>query len=216
MGRLSRFLSAALFLAMVSQPLLAQTAREQLERFSDGLESLHAGFSQLVVSPDGQLQDESHGEVWLARPDRFRWEYGGDFPEVVVADGERIWIYDEMLEQVTVRSQAETGDGSPLSLLTEPGRLDDQFEVREAGSTGEAQLLELRSRSMEADFERILLGMAEDAPALMIMEDAFGLRTEIRFSEVQRNPALEDGLFEFTPPEGADVIGALPGQPEQL
>ena len=161
------------------------------------------------------MQDSSEGEVWLKRPDRFRWEYGGDFPELVVADGSRIWIYDEMLEQVTVKDQAEASSGSPLSLLVDPGRLEQTFEVREAGSTGEAWLLELRAKSMEAEFERFILGLAGDAPVLMIMEDAFGLRTEIRFSGVERNPDLENRLFEFVPPEGADVIGALPGMDEQ-
>ena len=41
------------------------------------------------------------------------------------------------------------------------------------------------------------------------MEDAFGLRTEIRFEDVERNPALDGGLFRFEPPPGVDVIGAL-------
>lgn len=213
MARAARTLTMAALL-LASLPLQAQTAREQLERFSKGLDTLHAAFSQTVVTTDGQLQDRSEGEVWLSRPDRFRWEYGGDFPELVVADGGRIWIYDEMLEQVTVKDQAEASLDSPLALLTDPGRLDEQFEVREVGYSEEAALLELRARSMETEFERFLLGMADDRIVLMVMEDAFGLRTEIRFSEVQRNPQLEDGLFEFIPPEGVDVIGALSGARE--
>lgn len=210
----------ALFLALAITAALpaiaaAEMARPQLERFSDGLETLHARFTQVVVTNDGELQDQSEGEVWLSRPDQFRWEYGGDFPEVVVADGTRIWIYDEMLEQVTVKDQGQAGIDSPLSLLTEPGKLDEQFEVREVGATAESQLLELRARSAEIQFERVLLGLADDIPVLMVIEDAFGLRTEIRFSDVERNPALDADLFEFTPPEGADVIGALPGFDEQ-
>lgn len=201
-------------LLLLSLQLQAQTARDQLERFAEGLETLHAAFSQLVVSTDGQLQDRSDGEVWLSRPDRFRWEYGGDFPELVVADGSRIWIYDETLEQVTVKDQAAASMDSPLALLTDPDRLDEQFEVREVGETEEAALLELRARSMETEFERFLLGMADDRIVLMVMEDAFGLRTEIRFSQLRRNPELDAGLFEFTPPDGADVIGALSGAPE--
>jgi outer membrane lipoprotein carrier protein len=201
-------------LMQLSAPLPAQTARAQLERFSDGLETLHAAFSQVVVSTDGQLQDSSEGEVWLSRPDLFRWEYGGDFPELVVADGNRIWIYDEMLEQVTVKDQAAASLDSPLALLTDPHRLDEQFEVREVGATDEAALLELRAQSMETDFERFLLGLSEDRIVLMVMEDAFGLRTEIRFTDLERNPELDPSLFRFKPPEGSDVIGALPGLDE--
>ena len=144
MKRLTGFVLAVLVLAVDSPPAHAQTAREQLGRFSDGLETLHADFTQVVVSSDGQVQDRSGGEVWLERPDRFRWSYGGDFPELVVADGERIWIYDEMLEQVTVKDQAEAAIDSPLSRLTDPDGLEQHFGVREVGATDEAELLELR------------------------------------------------------------------------
>jgi outer membrane lipoprotein carrier protein len=183
------------------------SAREQLNRFTTGLETLQARFEQKVISGDGAVEDSSGGEVWLSRPQRFRWEYGGDFPEVVVADGERVWIHDVTLEQVTVEDQSSAAADSPLTLLTDPAQLDAQFEVREAGEAGDLQLLELRSRSMESDFERLLLGLRDGRLELMIMEDAFGLRTELRFMDVQRNPVLDDVLFTFIPPSGADVIG---------
>ena len=89
--------------------------------------------------------------------------------------------------------------------------LDNQFEVREAGNTDEYDLLELRSRSRDAEFERILLGLSGDVLVLMILEDAFGLRTEIRFDSVETNLTLDASLFEFTPPPGVDVIGAPSG-----
>jgi outer membrane lipoprotein carrier protein len=183
------------------------SARGQLDRFSAGLETLHARFEQKVTSSDGAVEDSSNGQVWLSRPQRFRWEYGGEFPEVVVADGERVWIYDVTLEQVTVEDQASAATDSPLTLLTDPAQLDAHFEVREVGDIEDLQLLELRARSQESDFERILLGLRNDVLGLMIMEDAFGLRTELRFQDVQRNLELAAALFVFEPPDGVDVIG---------
>ena len=209
-----RKIALLLVILLLAPPAWAETARAQLERFAAGLESLQASFSQVVVSTDNAVQDRSEGQVWLLQPDRFRWAYGGDFPELVVGDGERIWIYDEMLEQVTVKLQDDASMNSPLKLLTDPGRLDEHFEVREAGSTGDAQLLELRALSADTEFERFLLGFSNDEPVLIVMEDAFGLRTEIRFSSLLRDPQLDSDLFEFTPPEGVDVIGALPGDSE--
>jgi len=183
------------------------SAREQLNLFTRGLDTLHARFQQKVISSDGAVEDSSGGEVWMSRPQRFRWEYGGDFPEVVVADGERVWIYDVALEQVTVKDQSAATADSPLNLLTEPSRLDEQFEVREAGDASGLQLLELRSRDRESGFERILLGLRNDVLALMIMEDAFGLRTELRFDEIRRNPDLDEALFRFELPPGVDLLG---------
>ena len=187
----------------------AGPARAQLEQFAHELESLYAHFDQQVLKPDGLVEDKSSGEVWLLRPNRFRWQYGGEFPELVVADGQKVWLYDEMLEQVTIKEQSFMTSDSPLMLLTDVSRIEEQFEVRELGGDSGLQLLELRSRNPESEFERILLGLDKGELLLMAMEDAFGLRTEIRFREIQRNPTLDEKLFQFTPPEGVDVIGNL-------
>lgn len=188
---------------------LAQPARAQLDRFSDGLVTLYAEFQQEISGSGGAARESSSGEVWLSRPRLFRWAYGGEFPELVVADGKNIWVFDEVLEQVTVKNQASEVVDSPLTLLTEPGRLDEQFEVREAGESDEWQLLELRPRNSEAEFDRILLGLRDDSLQMMVIEDTFGLRTDIRFLRIQRNPELDPGLFRFEPPESADVIGEI-------
>ena len=202
---------ALLVISLLAAPpsTMAQAgpARTQLERFAHELESLYAHFDQQVLKPDGLVEDKSSGEVWLLRPNRFRWQYGGEFPELVVADGKKVWLYDEMLEQVTIKEQSFMTSDSPLMLLTDVSRIDEQFEVRELGSDSGLHLLELRSNNPESEFERILLGLDNSQLLLMAMEDAFGLRTEIRFREIQRNPVLEDKLFQFTPPEGVDVIG---------
>jgi len=182
-------------------------ARAQLERFTDGLESLYARFDQQVINPDGLIEEQSSGQLWIANPSRFRWEYGGDFPELVVADGEKVWLYDEMLEQVTIRQQSSLTADSPLSLLTDLSKMDIQFDVRELGDDSGMDLLELRAHNPESQFERVLLGLVDDQVLLMTMEDVFGLRTEIRFKDIKRNPQLKEELFHFTPPEGVDVIG---------
>jgi len=202
-------LVAALFVIACSNLMAQQPAREQLERFAHDLKTYSAKFEQRVLGTDGRLEDQSAGTVWLSQPHFIRWEYGGDFPELVVADGQHIWIYDEALEQVTVKPQSDYVADSPLSLLTDISRLDEQFEVREAGDMDGMALLELRSINEEAEFERVLLGLQQDDLKLMTMEDAFGLRTEIRFSEPQRNPELSLKLFTFKPPEGVDIIGDL-------
>lgn len=207
------------FAALLGTLLLMATidaaagARQQLDAFSTDLQTLQADFRQTVTSSDGRVQDSSEGQVWLSRPNRFRWSYGGDFPELVVADGTTIWIYDEALEQVTVRDQSQAAVDSPLVLLTNPDLLDEKFEIREVGETEQLQLLELVARDIEMEFERLLLGLEDDSLKLLIMEDAFGLRTEILFSNLQRNVPVDSVLFKFEPPEGTDVVGDLPVEP---
>lgn len=201
----------ALLLGGISADADAQggPGRAQLEKFSEGLETLHARFEQRVISSDGMVEDTSSGEVWLQRPALFRWDYGGEYPERVVADGKNIWIHDEVLEQVTVKNQSDTAVDSPLMLLTDLSQLDAQFAVNELGNDDDLKLIELRPRAAESEFERILLGMGDDVLKIMIMEDAFGLRTELRFHQVERNLELDPALFSFSPPDSADVIGDI-------
>lgn len=187
-------------------------ARSELERFAQGLEYFQAGFTQTVKSQDGRIQDQTQGRIWLQAPNRLRWVYTGEFPETIVADGNNIWIYDETLDQVTVKPQSSQASDSPLMILADVSQLDQQFLVAELGVFEEMLLLELKSRDGESEFERIILGLDSSGIRMMVMEDAFGQRTEIRFEDVLRNSPLDQELFKFTPPEDADVVGvaALP------
>jgi len=190
----------------------AGPARSLLERFANELDRFQAEFTQTVKSQDGSIQDQTVGQVWLQKPDKLRWVYSGEFPEVIVADGKNIWIYDESLEQVTVKPQTDQANDSPLMILADVSQLDSQFQITELGDFEGLSLLELKSLNSESEFERILLGLAADGIRMMAMEDAFGQRTEIHFENVLVNLPADASLFQFRPPKDADVVGvaALP------
>jgi outer membrane lipoprotein carrier protein len=188
-------------------------ARSELERFVDGLSNFQAGFTQTVRSQDGRIQDQTSGDVWLQPPDKLRWVYKGDFPETIVADGRNIWIHDETLQQVTVKPQSDQAADSPLMILADISRLDQQFAVTELGDFEGVPLLELKSLDAESEFERILLGFDASGIRMMVMEDAFGQRTEIQFENVLKNEAVDQQTFSFTLPDNADVVG-VPVQPD--
>lgn len=190
----------------------AGSARAELERFTKDLDYFQADFTQKVKSQDGRIQDQTHGQLWLQTPDKLRWIYAGEFAEIIVADGKNIWIHDVSLEQVTVKPQSKQASDSPLMILADMSQIDEQFNVTELGALDEMLLLELKSRDAESEFERIILGLDANGIGMMVMEDAFGQRTEIQFQNTLRNSAAESELFTFTPPIDADVVGvaALP------
>ncbi len=197
-------------LAAVAQGAEPASGRAALESFTNGLERFGADFEQVIISADGAVMEEGAGEVWMQSPDRFRWSYLGEFPELIVADGERIWMYDESLEQVTVREQSDLGGDSPLLVIMDLSLLDERFTVTELGTVTGLRLIELIARDPEAQFERLVLGFQDDTLQRLVLEDAFGLRTELRFTELRRNPDIPDGHFDFEPPEGVDLIGDVP------
>lgn len=183
-------------------------AREQMATFTKGLKGLDARFEQRVYDPNGRQSDLSSGSVKLSAPRLFRWEYLKPAPQLIVADGDHIWIHDPDLEQVTVRNQSFEEQGSPLAVLIDPTELDRQYKVSEGGkANGLKWLVLLPKKADEAPFQKARLGFGATGLVRMELHDALGQRTVIGFSPWQRNPRFAAGTFKFIPPAGTDVVG---------
>jgi outer membrane lipoprotein carrier protein len=198
---------AGLFLMTLSLQCAAG-ARDRLDEFTRGLQGLDGKFSQEVFDPNGRRTDQASGTVELSAPRQFRWQYAPPTSQLIVADGQRVWIYDPDLEQVTVRGQGGPGQASPLEILVDPKALDRQFSVVDAGRSGGLEWLELKPRQPDdAPFLQARLGFGPEGLARMELQDALGQRTELAFSDWKRNPVFSPGLFRFSPPDGVDVVG---------
>ena len=207
---INRILPVLVLLVCVTNIQAQPGGLEQLLQFTSELTSLQANFDQEIVDVDGRLVEISSGRLVLVKPDLFRWDYIGEYPQQIVADGERVWIYDIELEQVSIKTQSTAAANSPLSVLTHPETLSEQFKITELGSSEGAALLELVPLDEQAEFDRIILGMADNHLQTMILEDAFGQRTRIDYRDLEINTEVPSGSFELSIPEGVDVIGDLP------
>ena len=180
-----------------------------LERFQSYLRTTQAGradFEQKVYDKTGKLVQESRGSFSFLRPGRFRWTYVKP-PQVIVGDGERVWIHDADLNQVTVRRVSRVLGSTPAALLAGSSDIDKAFELSELGEKDGLEWLEAKPREKEAGFERMRLGMSTAGVAAMELVDHFGQTTVLRCTNVVRNPQIDAGTFRFTPPKGVDVLG---------
>lgn len=180
-----------------------------LERFQSYLrttQSARADFQQKVFDKTGKLVQESKGSFSFLRPGRFRWTYVKP-PQLIVGDGERVWIHDTDLNQVTVRRASRVIGATPAALLAGASDINKAFELVEAGAKDGLEWLEARPREKESGFERIRLGMSASGVDAMELVDHFGQTTVLRFSNLERNPQFDAGTFRFTPPKGVDVLG---------
>lgn len=199
-------LAAALFTAG-TLPAFAG-ARDDLNAFTRGLKGLDGRFSQQVFDAKGKLKEQSSGTLSLSAPRLFRWEYAKPYPQLIVADGKHVWIYEPDLQQATKRPQGAEEQNSPLTALVDPSRLDAQFVVREAGEANGLNWLSLAPKAgTEAGFRSARLGFSKAGLAKMQVVDQLGQRTEITFGGWKRNPGFAPGTFRFKPAKGVDVIG---------
>ena len=193
----------------------AGPARDRLESFAKGLDSLRGSFVQEVHDADNRVTDTQSGTIALKAPRQFRFEYAKPFPQLIVADGDDVWIFDQDLNQVTVRSQSQEEAHSPLTVLVDISGLDRDFKVNESGEKDGMAWLTLTPKAKDASFKQVELGFSADGPARMVVADQIGQRNEWRFAKWERNAKLDPKLFKFTPPKGADVIGK-PGEKAEV
>ncbi|KAF1703412.1 outer membrane lipoprotein chaperone LolA [Pseudoxanthomonas suwonensis] len=206
-SRFARLAALGLGLAL-AVPAFAG-ARDELNRFTGGLKGLEGSFEQQVFDANGRSKERSSGIVAVSAPRLFRWEYKKPFAQLIVADGQKVWVYEPDLQQATVKAQGEEERNSPLVALFEPARLDRQFDVSEEAVPSEGlQWLTLTPKiDTEASFQMARLGFGPQGLSRMQVVDLVGQKTEIRFDAWKRNPSFAAGTFKFVPGKGVDVVG---------
>lgn len=185
--------------------------RKRVEEFLQGLEGLQAQFEQVLTNRNGEVTDEARGTLAIRRPDRFRWDYREPYQQTIVADGSRLWLYDSDLEQVTVRKLDETLSATPAMLLSGRGTLEDNFKVTQVEQEGGVEWVRMEPRRADTDFKWVRLGFEGPVLRFMQLADKLSQTTQLKFSNVERNPPLDPARFTFTVPPGADVIGDASG-----
>jgi len=194
--------------AIALLPLIAEAgAIDQLHDFLKSTKTLKADFAQSVIAKNGRKPQQSSGVVAIARPGKLRWEIQKPFPQLVVGDGEKIWIHDPELQQVTVRKAGQAIGGSPAALLSGSNELEKNFTLKEAGEADGLAWVEATPKVSDSGFERVRLGFSGSDLRAMELLDSFGQTTLIHFTRLERNPALPAATFKFVPPAGVDVVG---------
>ncbi|MGB2222343.1 outer membrane lipoprotein chaperone LolA [Neptunomonas phycophila] len=170
------------------------------ERFS-------ADFEQITRSDQSSESEISKGEMQIERPGKFRWETNTPFPQLIVSDGDNVWIYDPDLEQATRKPvNLEDTNGAALILNGNIEELQEKFDISMPVSDAGSQLFDLQPKDNQSSFQRIRIYFSNGVMSELMLQDVLGQQTTIVLHNSSINPAFSDTLFEFTPPEGVDVI----------
>lgn len=197
-------------------------ALAELEARLQRMTSFSANFEQTVYGPFGEALQTTHGRLYLKRPGRLRWDVAEPYPQLVLADGESLWVHDPDLAQVTVQPLAEAA-GTPGALLTGMApQLEGAFNVEalpeEEGQQAGLARYTVRPLDEDSVLQTATLAFsADDMLHRVDLVDHLQQTTRIVFTAAELNPVLDSALFQFEVPPGADVIGHVPvSQPEQL
>ncbi len=196
-----------LSLCLFHASIFAASAMDQLNRFHDDIRTIEADFHQELKDANDNMVQESKGKVWIKRPGLFRWEYNEPYPQTIVADGLRIWIYDPELDQVTVKQEDSAMGNAPALVLSGKHPLDRDFKLIEVDRGDKHQWVTLVPKQDDADFAEISVAFLNDVLALLELKDKLGQRTLIHFKSLKTNADIDTTKFHFNVPPGTDVIG---------
>jgi outer membrane lipoprotein carrier protein len=202
-----------LLVATALAPLRGEAAAlDALREFVRATRSGKTTFTQVVVNKSGKTSNPVSGSFTFQRPGKFRWVYEKPYEQSIVGDGERLWIHDRDLNQVTVRKLDGALGQSPAAILAGNDDLEKNFDLKDGGSKDGLEWLIAVPKSRDTTFELVRIGMRVEGGvavlAAMELKDSFGQTSVLQFGKMERNPVLTADAFRFTPPKGADVFGA--------
>ncbi|WP_252106716.1 MULTISPECIES: outer membrane lipoprotein chaperone LolA [unclassified Halomonas] len=198
--------ASALGLTFAAPMALANEAAERLSERLEPLESYQASFEQMISGSGGERLQDARGEMWLSRPGMLRWEVEAPYAQVVVSDGNEVYLYDPDLEQVTVQAMDNRVSHTPALLLSGSAYdLTENFDVFYA-QEGSEDVFTLVPTSNETLFEELSMVFEGETLSELMMTDSTGQRTLITFDDIVQNGRVDRSLFDFEIPEGTDVI----------
>lgn len=183
----------------------ADDAVADLRRFVKEVRSGESQFTQVVTSPDGGKQRKSTGTFEFERPNRFRFSYRQPFEQIIVSNGESLWLFDADLNQVTVRPFSDAIGATPAALLAS-AQVDKDFGLKALPDDVGLSWVEAQPKLKDAPFQSLKIGFRAHQLAAVEIVDAFGQRSRLEFSGLRANVSLPQDRFSFSPPPGADVI----------
>ena len=204
-------LLASLFVAARCRAVDVQKIVQKVQERYDSTRDFSAKVTQeMTISSLGRTTS-AQGTVAFKKPGKMRWELDHDAPQVIVADGSTLWLYQPKEHQVMKAPfDAAFRSSTPISFLTGVGRIAQDFDASLDGTSADGKLvyLMLIPRRDSTTIGKLRLTVASDSGEIRGAEifDPLGNVSRLQFSDIRRNQDLPDKDFVFEVPAGVDVI----------
>jgi len=189
-----------LFFTMVTF-VSAQTDSELLQQKLAKFNALDADFSQQVISPEGNLIQESLGKLVISRPGNFYWEVTSPEQELIVSNGVDVWLYSPFIEQVTIMNFADAIAGTPFALLSGADAADwANFTVKKTGDEFVISSNDSNSRN-----KFVFRFDKDDKIAGFSVIEELGQKSVFTLTNNINAKPLNDDFYNFKIPSGVEI-----------
>ena len=187
-----------------------------LEQILDRLEqhytnkSFTADFGQESTLKAMDITDFATGKMYVRYPGMMRWEYQKPEKQVIITDGKKLWIYRPDDNQVMAGSApAFFSDGKGASFLSDIKLIREKFNISKVQSADDyfyELKLEPREKTLDVSDIRISVTKNTFTVIRIITYNSYGDENRIELINNTFNVKLDDSLFSFDIPAGADVL----------
>jgi outer membrane lipoprotein carrier protein len=201
---------------LISSAVFADEGVKQFKQFISTVNNAEGEFAQQQIraTKQGESQPKvlrkSQGRFIFQRPGKFVWETIKPFEQKVIADGQKLLLWDKDLNQLTARPASKGLSASPAAILFGGAMAEEFFDLIPGGEKGGMFWVELKPKvtggSGDLPYSRIGVGMSNGLPAGLELHDNFGTIVLINLSKIRTNINLSPNTFKFSPPAGADVL----------
>lgn len=165
-----------------------------------------ATFEQLTYDGHGRALQRGQGRVMIMRPGLFRWEANMPTHQILITNGQTLWIYDVDLAQATQQPLNQKVNVNPAVLLSGSiENLQKQFNITEQSSAG-TQTFILRPKQADMSFKSMQLTFAGGELQQMTVLNNLDETSEYQFKQIRINAPLPSHLFQFKAPPGVDIV----------
>ena len=195
-----------LFLLLQTSNVFAADNNDPLQAFLNNFNSLESNFIQQLINENGEVLEKTEGVLQLQQPGKFNWTYETPYSQKIISNGDVLWVFDEDLEQLTIRNIGNALDETPAGIILGNNDINEHFVQVNMGVIEGYDRIDLTPHNLETQYRNIRIGFNNSQLGMMIVVDNLGQTTRIDFLHVKKNAELTPSSFEFEIPEGVDVI----------
>ncbi|MBF0279187.1 MAG: outer membrane lipoprotein chaperone LolA [SAR324 cluster bacterium] len=210
-----------IWIALIVWTLVGQTVNaaesdvlNRIQKRYQEIASFKGSFTQRNFSSRSEQPRSAAGLVSYIRPGKMRWDYQKPDEQLLVTDGITLWLFDPLLENVTVQALKKVTPGTPLEFLLGAGNLEDDFIYRPVTrnliDNPEVLVVELEPKNSIAALEFIQLAVDPETYDFLqiVLVDTQGNHRVIEFKEMEYNLTLDEDQFRFEISPDMEVIYA--------
>ncbi len=206
MGQLRLLIGLVAVCAFAAETPL-DTLLQKVETRYNNAKTLQVLFKEQYTPPGHSPRTES-GILMLRKPRRMRWDYSQPPGKLFVSDGKLLWLYTPSENRVEKMKFQESDDmRAPLAFLLGKLHFDKEFRNLQAKPEGADMRITAEPKTDNLPYSAVEFVVAPDDHIKEVRVTGFDKSVlHFTFDQERLDPKLDDRLFQFQVPKGAELV----------